>query len=586
MAKFFLTNQKEWYQNAKERIYQSDFNLAFDYAENGVFALTTHKYRLNNTNAVRDDNCNFAIATGTAIYKEALDYSVLIDDFDGNIRTIRDNTIGQYAYAIHKNNKITIFGDRLAAYDIFYYIDKKGHYFISNVLYDMAHIIREEITLNEMAVVEYASTFNIFCDETIFEGVYRLNGCKYIKIEYGKACVEDITDIIPFKINYDISVEEASKKLASILKYKSSVIAKVLGVPTILMTGGLDSRMSLAAYLSSGIKPFLYNGRSNTFLASPVPEDVIIIKKLAHNFSLRLDIVDWNTRNAEESWDKYLERYGFLSRHWGASKAIYEAFEGITTKVITGGLGGEMYRSNEFPTPNKQEPYTIDELTEAYGQFIYNTNFETYKNLPQYKEYISKKLSALASLYNIDINNIKSDDMIYFNYEFNKVGDTFPPNLLNQIRYAPYILLEADCVECALVTSRQLDGAKLMLKTMGILTPSILDVDFCTRCQMHKIDKETCMLVPYENAIDVHRTKLELQLKYIYKKTGTLLKPLRNLYKQVENVIRPKKKIDLDIKEVTYPSYISYQMQFVDPRPEFYYRMLLNAFDKLGFPTK
>lgn len=90
--------------------------------------------------------------------------------------------------------------------------------------------------------------------------------------------------------------------------------------------------------------------------------------------------------------------------------------------------------------------------------------------------------------------------------------------------------------------SNQLDGVKLMLKTMEILVPSILDVDFCTRCQMHKIDRETCMLIPYENAIDIHRTKLELQLKKIYKKKGTFLKPLRNLYTQVENVIRTKKK--------------------------------------------
>jgi len=67
MAKFFLTNNPEWYQKAKERINASDFKLAFDYAVKDTFALTTHKLKLENVNAHRTQNGEFVIATGTAI---------------------------------------------------------------------------------------------------------------------------------------------------------------------------------------------------------------------------------------------------------------------------------------------------------------------------------------------------------------------------------------------------------------------------------------------------------------------------------------------------------------------------------------
>lgn len=81
MGKFFLTNNTSWYQKAKERICSSDYRLAFDYAENGIYALTTHKLKIDNVNASREKNGNFVIATGTAIYKEALDFSKALADF-------------------------------------------------------------------------------------------------------------------------------------------------------------------------------------------------------------------------------------------------------------------------------------------------------------------------------------------------------------------------------------------------------------------------------------------------------------------------------------------------------------------------
>ena len=140
MSKFFITNNKEWYQQTKERISKSDYSLAFDYSKDGVYALSTHKLKINNVNAYVDAKGDFVIATGTAIYKESLDYIVLLNDckredlLRGGARSVRDNTTGQYAYTIRLNDTVYVFGDAIGAYNIFYY-HKDGNYFISNFLF-------------------------------------------------------------------------------------------------------------------------------------------------------------------------------------------------------------------------------------------------------------------------------------------------------------------------------------------------------------------------------------------------------------------------------------------------------------------
>ncbi len=180
MAKFFLTNKKEWYVKTKERVTNSDFSLAFDYAKDGVYALTTHKLKIKNTNAYENLEGDFVIATGTAIYKESLDYTSVISDFGSlGIEGIRNNTIGQYAYIIKSAKNISVFGDSFGAYNI-YYFQKDGYYYISNFLYDMASILRHEITLNEMNLLEYLVQRAILCNETLFNEIKRLNGKEYI----------------------------------------------------------------------------------------------------------------------------------------------------------------------------------------------------------------------------------------------------------------------------------------------------------------------------------------------------------------------------------------------------------------------
>ena len=583
MAKFFLTNNTEWYQHAKDRIQASDFKSAFDYTGNGIYALTVHKLKIDNVNAYQEKNGDFVLATGTAIYKESLDYSVLLQDYNGDISNTRENSIGQYAYVISKKDGITIFGDRAAAYDIYYYIGQDGQFFVSNVLYDMVAIIRERVSLHSMNLMEYACTNNIFGDETIFNEINRLAGTQYLTIESGVLSVNDIPDVSMWPLIEDEKVEDVAKRLAEKFSYKAGVVAKVLGAPTISMTGGLDSRLVLSAFLSAGVKPHLFYGRSNTYIASPIKEDELVLKELADKYGLTWEIQDWDTTEPEKEWDKYLERYGFLYMHWGACKAILESYENAQSKAIVFGFGGEGFR-NSFPLPTTNLTFTIDEIVDAYGVYAYRSNEVNYSNA-KYKAHIRGKLLGITNEYSIQENAITKSDTFYFEQEFIKNSHSLPPNLLNQIRYVPSLLLESDLISLSRVSFENREGAMLMLRTMEYLMPGITNTMFLTRGECCVVNNDTFQLEPIVKR-DLYRSKTELLMKSIYHHFSTLLNPLRNLYKSIENKRRPISSLRYDYGKVEerQQSFISEKIMYVDPRPVVYYKMIALALEKLNFP--
>ena len=108
MAKFFVTNNRQYYKSLKEQIGNTNFQISFDYAEEGLYSIAVHKIGMHNQNAVQKGN-DFCIATGTCIYKESLDYLPLLNDFN-EVAQVRELSLGQYAVAMRKKTVYLFMG--------------------------------------------------------------------------------------------------------------------------------------------------------------------------------------------------------------------------------------------------------------------------------------------------------------------------------------------------------------------------------------------------------------------------------------------------------------------------------------------
>lgn len=92
MAKFFITNNAEWYEALKKNIIKTDFNISFDYSSKYVCALAVHKLSMENQNSVHEDD-DFCIATGTCIYNESLDVKPILDEYNGDVGMLSPDDI-------------------------------------------------------------------------------------------------------------------------------------------------------------------------------------------------------------------------------------------------------------------------------------------------------------------------------------------------------------------------------------------------------------------------------------------------------------------------------------------------------------
>ena len=528
MAKFFLTNNKEWYSATKERICNSDFELAFDYAEKDIYALTTHKLKIKNTNAYQDASGDFVIATGTAIYKESLDYTNVLADLSredtlrGGALSIRQNTIGQYAYVIKQDAMVVVFGDAVGTYNIYYFYND-GYYFISNFLYDMAYVLKEQISVNKMNVIENAIRRGILRNETFYNEIKRLGGDEYIQIQDNSLSISEMPQEWP--IDATTTIKERAQQMASVMQSKARIVSKVLGTPNVCMTGGLDSRMSVAAYLSAGVKPKLSFGISNTHIAFPEAKDAEIVQQLGEYLSLDVNLMQWDTRYPDVSWDKYLQRYGFMYYLWGGVDCVVDFFETQQEQICTQGYFGEMYRN--LPLVEEGEKIiTIEDFLKYYFAQ------EGYKGVDQelINEHVMNKLKWVAEKYNLDIANIRPEDVFYFYLEYRKVADSVTMNYVNLVRYSELLLMERDILTLTRIPLAKKDGAKLMLAVMCELYPAILDVPIFTHHQLTRFNRSDMKLYVGK---DMQRSSLVLLIKKMYHKMQ-FLKPIRDLFVKVE----------------------------------------------------
>ena len=249
MAKFYLTNSKKWFDSTIKLIKESDFDLSFSSSANGIYTASVHKLKIRNTNAYEQSG-KFVIGVGTAIYKESLDYSSILNSTVIDIPQIRKETIGQYSYVIYDSETCLVFTDKVGVYDVYYY-SRGEEWYIATSLYDLALVLRPYLSLNEYNVYERAGTSAILNNETVFNEVHRLNGDQYIRINK-KGQLEVIFDksATIFPLHEDKEYTNVLQELSKRLVYKASVVNKVLGRPSIGMTGGVDSRLNCAVFLA------------------------------------------------------------------------------------------------------------------------------------------------------------------------------------------------------------------------------------------------------------------------------------------------------------------------------------------------
>lgn len=526
MAKFCITNIKSCFSKIKYLNENSKFEISFvDEQEDCMAVAIKKKVQCKVDNFVKKTD-GFLIATGSLIYDGSLDYRKLLGA-NLDIQQARDLSIGHYAISIKKGDIITIWGDAVAAYDIFYYHNKE-EFMVSNSLYDMAKVLGNKVSVNEMNVLEETIQCSILGGGTFYNEITRLHGDEFLSISLSNKTFK----VCPVSVNYPYdnrNYREQVEEFAEILQEKANVIYKLFGNPTISMTGGLDARISLASYLSCGSSPCMAYGVGDTCFTNTQMNDLYIDRVFRDRFGLQLLESDWSSPSPIDAyWKLYYEEYGFLSRAYMASDKVVDYLENSPGNIVTFGYGGELYRNLPWIENKKTNYFTVDEYLDEHYFRVPLTKI-ILSSVSGYREHIRNKILTLCEKYHLDPEHIDNRDNVLLQLEYRKFADTIMLNYVNQMKYSFLLLFEYDSLKYSRIGVDSMKKSKFMLDVIMKLYPEVLEIPIFSHCQKRVFDKGKMELTFTKT--DAAKMKIKSILSHIKNYSPDIVKSTYQLFK-------------------------------------------------------
>ncbi|PZU81086.1 MAG: hypothetical protein DI529_15975 [Chryseobacterium sp.] len=259
-----------------------------------------------------------------------------------------------------KENEIFVFTNPTASQRVFYFKDKKNVFFDTSLV-RLAETLKEEKLLPEpdiLALYELISFGNVLMNHTPIKGVKKINDGHTVVLDIFNLDINSIAyfDVAMFS-EYQKDKKEALDQLNDLfnkgieLEYKKDL--EYNSPHFSLLSGGLDSRMSVLSAIKLGYKPdevFCFS-QSSYF-------DESISRKIASDYGLKYSFVSLDDGTFLKEIDKLTEISEGCSIYTGGIH-VYHAFQKLQSdnfKIIHGGLSGDTILGGFVSEPKRKKP--------------------------------------------------------------------------------------------------------------------------------------------------------------------------------------------------------------------------------------
>lgn len=512
MAKFVISNVEDFFLRACERYSEAGFEDCIEQLSD-VLVKSFYKKAHKNKNGVIFENQDYCFVIGTCIYKGVVgEKSIrqLYQDFSGDIESIRDASLGNYAVLIRKHGNITIFVDKYQVFNL-YYSNINGRWVVTNSLSAIACSAGLS-KIDEYALLEESMLVGSIGEQTIFSHIKRLQGYQVIRIE------ENVESLAVFDVPYNRPrrnfeggrIEDAVNEYVSLIKSSFSVVSGAFGGDiAIHQTGGLDNRTVLSAFLNVGARPRMLYGVGDSILLDTKSEDLEICRIYQNKFDLRLDVLNWADPEigSEYLWQDLFSRYGFKYAICGGSRGFLESYEsGISDypRFFECGYFLENLRSREFCDAYAGDSISIEDfvthylLNGAYGKFNSATGF--YKEYDGFRQSLISRFERHAELYNIErdvdgrIPLGRFDELRWIHA---RRSDSQLVNFLNDFSNSIAIFSIPELHEFPFdLPFEWRQKAQFQLRVINELCSDALDVPIFSHSTPHRFNRETATMDP------------------------------------------------------------------------------------------
>ena len=318
-------------------------------------------------NCVEFENGDFCASTGSLIYQGKLGAPALTEFYSGfePSSDLHGNSIGSYCVVIRKFGKTYLFIDPLGIYKV--YCDEDDTIWSSSFLAILSAL--DKRTIDVQSVYEYVFTGATYGNDTVIEEI-KLVDCGSL-VEIGDGVKKS-------PISKNITTRKSGIRDASSAEYHLGILRSIYTdivscfddkIDTAL-SGGYDSRLTLALLLEKNIKPQVHvYGKSSD-------PDVQVARTIDNDLGLALVHTD-KSRMPLPSKREFAKvvKSNFLAFDGYPTDGIFGSSADLLTRkercssgcLMLNGGGGEIYR-NFFYLP--EESYTTKQFLHSfYAQF-------------------------------------------------------------------------------------------------------------------------------------------------------------------------------------------------------------------------
>jgi asparagine synthase (glutamine-hydrolysing) len=318
-------------------------------------------------NFVIRDNGDFCTAVGTLLYGNATGASALerlLSDFkSGTIR--RASLHGHYCVLIGTGEAVEVFTDPIGTYPVW---RDAGTEVLSSSFLAIADAI-DGVTVDAQAAYEYVFQGSTYGGASVFREI-ELFDCHTI-LRLGPGVETRPWGPAPAAAEPGLSEDDhLARNLANLRAYYDAITACFGDRIDTALSGGYDSRLTLALLLERGVSPSIH------VYGRPTDADVTVAKHVAAGEGFELSHVDKSAFAALEpdAFPEAVER-NFLAFHGHPADGLFENGSDLATRtalsrggrLMLNGGGGEVFR-NFFYLPDR--PFSVRQiLWSFYSRF-------------------------------------------------------------------------------------------------------------------------------------------------------------------------------------------------------------------------
>ena len=394
MARLVLTNTPRTLSAVLRGWGEAGLSEGFRRADGPLGAATATKRAIEHRNAFAPAPDRWILGTGTYVtYSGRAGEGALREILDAfepdDPLAVRGRLFGHYALAVRTGDRVAVFCDAAASYELYRWTDPGGGgaFVVSSFLSDFLHQEGVPGAVDDLRALRAAYHGERGIGrESVLAGVCGVRGDEVVEIALGPGgATAEVRRVPPPR--RPAAAGGFEDALRGYLRESGRIYEALSAFPSvgIACTGGLDSRLLVAGARRHGLRPRLLYGAGDSMMTNTRAEDLAVARAIAEAYGWPLDVLDWRQGRPHDAAERRRlhRRYGF-KQPYGATAGLLRALEGgmepypvlqmggynpAFTNRRPWGWGGETIAMNEFLrryTADYDDVFTSREARDAH----------------------------------------------------------------------------------------------------------------------------------------------------------------------------------------------------------------------------